>query len=131
MTPLRQRMLEDMQLSGLAPKTQQAYIRAVRQLAQHYGKSPDQITEEELRQYFLFLYTEKHVAPPRQVKTARRLVVPIRQHSTTPRARLGLDRRGKLASAARTTKEGLDKKHSILRQVCRLMSSSLSILQSQ
>jgi hypothetical protein len=33
MTPLRQRMLEDMQLSGLAPNTQQAYIRAVRQLA--------------------------------------------------------------------------------------------------
>ena len=54
-------------------------------------------------------------APPRQVKTARRLVVPIRQHSTTPRARLGLDRRGKLAAAARATKEGLDKKHSILR----------------
>jgi len=56
-------------------------------------------------------------APPRQVKTARRLVVPIRQHSTTPRARLGLDRRGKLASAARATKEGLDKKHSILREI--------------
>jgi len=54
-------------------------------------------------------------APPRQVKPARRLVVPIRHHSTTPRARLGLDRRGKLAAAARATKEGLDKKHSILR----------------
>ena len=52
-------------------------------------------------------------APPRQVKTARRLVVPIRHHSTTPRARLGLDRRGKLASAARAAKEGLDKKHGI------------------
>jgi integrase/recombinase XerD len=62
MTPLRQRMLEDMQLSGLAPKTQHAYIRAVRQLAEHYHKSPDQITEEELRQYFLYLTTEKHVA---------------------------------------------------------------------
>jgi hypothetical protein len=42
-------MLEDMQLRGLAPKTQQAYIRAVRQLASSYDKSPDQITEEELR----------------------------------------------------------------------------------
>ena len=51
MTPLRQRMLEDMQLSGLALKTQQAYIRAVRQLAQYYGKSPDQISEDELLQY--------------------------------------------------------------------------------
>jgi integrase/recombinase XerD len=35
MTPVRRRMLEDMQLRGLAPKTQQAYIRAVRQVAEH------------------------------------------------------------------------------------------------
>jgi integrase/recombinase XerD len=62
MTPLRQRMLEDMQIRGLAPKTQHAYVRAVRQVAEYYGKSPDQITEEELRRYFLYLTTEKHVA---------------------------------------------------------------------
>ena len=59
MTPLRQRMLEDMQLRGLAPKTQDAYLRAVRQLAEHYNKSPDQVSEEELRDYFLFLKNEK------------------------------------------------------------------------
>jgi hypothetical protein len=55
MTPLRQRMVEDMQLRGLSEKTQEAYVRAVRQLAEHYGKSPAQISEEELRQYFLRL----------------------------------------------------------------------------
>ena len=54
MTPLRQRMLEDMQLRGFSERTQEAYLRAVRQLAAHYSKSPDQITEEELRQYFLY-----------------------------------------------------------------------------
>jgi len=59
MTPLRQRMLEDMQLRGLAPKTQEAYLRAVRQLAEYIGKSPDQIIEEELRDYFLYLKNEK------------------------------------------------------------------------
>jgi len=59
MTPLRERMLADMQLRGLAPKTQAAYLRAVRQLAEHYNKSPDQITEEELRDYFLYLKNEK------------------------------------------------------------------------
>ncbi len=59
MTILRQRMLEDMQLRGLAPKTQEAYLRAVRQLAQYYGKSPDSISEEELRGYFLYLKNEK------------------------------------------------------------------------
>src|ERR1051325_2761194 len=55
-------MLEDMQLRGLAPATQHAYLRAVQQLAEYYGKSPDQITEEELRQYFLYLHNHKHVA---------------------------------------------------------------------
>ena len=63
MTPLRQRMLEDMQLRGLAERTQEAYLSAVQHLALHYGKSPDLITEEELRQYFLFLCNEKHLAP--------------------------------------------------------------------
>ena len=62
MTQLRQRMLADMQLRGLAPKTQDSYLRAVRQLAQHYGKSPDQITEEELREYFLYLKNEKQAS---------------------------------------------------------------------
>ncbi|MCP4362887.1 MAG: site-specific integrase [Chloroflexi bacterium] len=55
MTPLRQRMLADMQLRGLAPKTQDAYLRAVRQLAAYFNKSPDQVTEEEIRAYFLYL----------------------------------------------------------------------------
>ena len=59
MTVLRERMSADMQLRGLARKTQEAYLRAVRQLAVYYGKSPDQIDEEELRQYFLYLKNEK------------------------------------------------------------------------
>ena len=62
-TPLRQRMMEDLQLHGLSAKTQDIYIRVVRQLAEHYGKSPDSLTEEELRQYFLYLQQEKQVAP--------------------------------------------------------------------
>jgi integrase/recombinase XerD len=62
MTALRQRMLEDMQLRGLAPRTQRSYLQAVQQLAIHYGKPPDQITEEELRQYFLYLRNEKRAA---------------------------------------------------------------------
>ncbi len=62
MTPLHQRMLEDMQLRGLSEKTQQSYIGAVRQLAVYYGKSPEQVTEEELRRYFLYLKNEKKVS---------------------------------------------------------------------
>jgi len=51
-----------MQLRGFAVRTQEAYLLAVSQLARHYHKSPDQINEEELRQYFLFLKNEKHAA---------------------------------------------------------------------
>jgi hypothetical protein len=71
MTPLRQRMIEDMQLRGLAPLTQRAYLQAIQQLALYYGKSPEQITDEELRQYFLYLHNEKHVARPRPWPSVR------------------------------------------------------------
>ena len=50
MTWLRQRMLEDMQLRGLAARTQESYLAAVRQLAVHFDQPPDQLTEEQLRQ---------------------------------------------------------------------------------
>jgi len=62
MTPLRQRMIEDLQLRGLSAKTQDSYLRAVRQLAEHYRKSPDLITEEELRLYFLYLKNDKQIS---------------------------------------------------------------------
>jgi len=44
MTELRKRMIESLQLRGLSERTQEAYVRAVRQLADHYRKSPDLIT---------------------------------------------------------------------------------------
>lgn len=62
MTQLRQRMIECLQLRGLSERTQESYVQAVRQLAEHYHKSPDLITEEELRQYFLHLKNVKKYA---------------------------------------------------------------------
>jgi integrase/recombinase XerD len=62
MTTLRRRMLEDLQLRGLAPRTQQCYVEAVKHLTQYYRRAPDQISEDELRQYFLFLINDKKVA---------------------------------------------------------------------
>lgn len=62
MTELRKRMIECLQLRGLSERTQESYVRAVRQLSEHYHKSPDQITEEELRQYFLYIKNVKHYA---------------------------------------------------------------------
>lgn len=54
-SPLRQRMIEDMRMRKLAPKTQAAYIRSVRQLAGYLGRSPDTATVEDLRNYQLHL----------------------------------------------------------------------------
>ncbi len=62
MTPLRLRMLEDMQLRGLSPITQRCYVQAVQHFAQHFDKSPALISEEELRQYFLYLRNDKRVS---------------------------------------------------------------------
>jgi hypothetical protein len=53
MTPLRQRMIEDMVLAGLARGTQEAYLSGVRGLAVRHRRSPDQLTEEEVRSYLL------------------------------------------------------------------------------
>jgi len=55
-------MLEDLKLRGMSESTQEAYVRAVRQLADHYKKSPDQISDEELRQYFLYLKNVRGIA---------------------------------------------------------------------
>jgi site-specific recombinase XerD len=55
-------MIEDMQLRGLSESTQRLYIRFVRRLAEHYGKSPARISEEELRQYLLHLKTVEKVS---------------------------------------------------------------------
>lgn len=62
MTALRQRMIQDLQLKGYSRKTQRAYVMAVRQLAEHFHRAPDQISDDEPRAYFLFLTNEKKVA---------------------------------------------------------------------
>jgi integrase/recombinase XerD len=54
-SPLRQRMLEDMMLRKLSPQTQASYIRAVKNLTRFLGRSPDTATAEDLRRYQLHL----------------------------------------------------------------------------
>lgn len=57
-SPLRQRMIEDMMMRKLMPKTQTGYLRSVKQFAQYFGHSPHTATAEDLRRYQLYL-TEK------------------------------------------------------------------------
>jgi integrase/recombinase XerD len=59
---LRQRMLHDLQLAGLSESTQEAYLRAVRQLADHFPIPPDRLTEQQLRDYFLHLKNDRQFA---------------------------------------------------------------------
>src|ERR1700719_1379091 len=55
MSPQRARMIDDMILAGLAEGTQRLYVQAVRRLATHYRRSPDQLSEEEVRAFLLDL----------------------------------------------------------------------------
>lgn len=62
MTTRRRRMREDLQLRGLAPKTQPWSVEAVRHRAQDSQRAPDQLSEAELRRSFRFRRNEKTVA---------------------------------------------------------------------
>jgi integrase/recombinase XerD len=63
MTVLRQKMIEALQLKVLSESAQEAYVRAIRQLAERFHKSPDLISEEDLRQYFLHIKNVKNYSP--------------------------------------------------------------------
>jgi integrase len=54
-SPLRQRMIDDMRMRQLAPKTQDVYLHIVREFARFLGRSPDTATVEDLRRYQLYL----------------------------------------------------------------------------
>src|ERR1700716_320787 len=55
MSPLRRRMIEDMTIRKLAPKTQQGYIRTVKDFAAFLGRSPDTASFEDVRRFQLHL----------------------------------------------------------------------------
>ncbi|HEY1393579.1 MAG TPA: site-specific integrase [Methylibium sp.] len=62
MTPLRQRMLDALELRGAAVRTRESYIEAVARLARHYGRSPEALTAEEVQRYLLHLVRERRLA---------------------------------------------------------------------
>ena len=63
MTPLRQRMIEDMQVRNLSPHTQDSYVRQVAQFARHFDKSPEELGPVDIRSYQVYLANEKKLAP--------------------------------------------------------------------
>jgi site-specific recombinase XerD len=69
-SPLRRRMIEDMTIRNLSPKTQQGYIRIVKGFAAFLGRSPDTASAEDVRRY------QAHLA-------ASRVGVPTRNHTVS------------------------------------------------
>lgn len=63
MTPLRQRMIEDMQLRNLGAQTQRAYLHYIIGLARFYQTSPEHLSLEEIREYQLYLIDERRYSP--------------------------------------------------------------------
>jgi len=62
MSLLRKRMTEEAVLRGLRPRTQESYLWSVEQLARYYGRSPDRLSNDEVRQYLVHLMTERELA---------------------------------------------------------------------
>ena len=62
MSPLRRRMIEDMQIRNLAPHTQRAYVEQVVRFARYFRKSPEHLGPAEIRTYLLYLAHDKHLA---------------------------------------------------------------------
>ena len=63
MTPLRQRMLEELQRRNYSQATIDSYILSVKESAKYFGKSPDLLGAEDVRRYQLCLINEKRLAP--------------------------------------------------------------------
>lgn len=68
MTPLRRRMIEDMQVRNLAPHTQRSYLQQISQFARHFGKSPELLGPDDIRTYQI------HLSQDRQLSASSMLV---------------------------------------------------------
>lgn len=97
MNPLRQRMLQDMQMRNFSPHTQAAYIRAVAQLAGYYRRSPDQLDREEIRAYLLHVIEQRRCAAStyNQVRCALRFFYQVTLDRTWVMERIACQKTGK------------------------------------
>ena len=96
MTPLRRRMIEDMQVRNLSPVTQRCYVHAVARFARHFDRSPDRLGLAEIRAYQIHLTTIGISWPalaspfaPCAFSTASRSAAPRSSNASPPHASVG------------------------------------------
>src|ERR1700731_1635833 len=75
MSPLRRRMIEDMQIRNLTPTPHGVYVAQVVRFACHFGKSPDLLGPPEIRIYLLHLTQERHLAASSVIVTVSALTL--------------------------------------------------------
>jgi site-specific recombinase XerD len=63
MTPLRQKLIDDLAVRGLSENTQLSYVQSVKGLACHYRRSPDQLTPQQVQDYLLHLLKKRGLSP--------------------------------------------------------------------
>ena len=90
MSPLRRRMIEDMQIRNLTPNTQRVYVSQVVRFACHFGQSPERLGPAEIRTYLLHLTRERRLAASSIIVTVSRAPVCLLRHPQT-----ALDHRGR------------------------------------
>ena len=87
MTRLRQRVLEDLQIRHYSPNTVRAYIHSIAEFAKHFGKSPDLLGAEQIREYQLYLIKEKRVSLSSYIQARLQPPISLHQHAAPPSRR--------------------------------------------
>jgi integrase/recombinase XerD len=107
MTPLRQHLIEDLQLRNRSPKTIEAYVFHLRELSRHFNQSPDQLDNEQVHRYLLHLLHHRKVSwsSYNQAVAALRFFYRVTYPSDTVVTRLPYGKRPKLLPAVRSPQQ--------------------------